>query len=379
MLFPANDNTSRKRSKNEIIGARFPNGTLGLVNNPLVKPFDKNQMFKRNASCTVNESIDPIAFKVFKLIRLGVIESKELLKKKKLEISDKKTSSPKILCMVYTHSRSHQRVRAIVNTWGSQCDGFFAASNETDLSIRTINLVHNGPEAYNNMWQKVRSMWIYAYENFLYDFDYFHISGDDSYVVVDNMRSYLQGKEIELLLHGYIDNFSKPYFEKTKKWTNMKNGQKRPLLLGIPLVKGKDVFPQGGGGYTLNREALRLIGKKDGPLHTMLADKVDSREDAFIAALLSAEDTYVSDTRDKKGAFRYIPYRPKQRIKGKAKYPKKFRISPVLSGLNLFSKETVALHLRDMDTKSMPMDEVIIRTHDIINGDCDALINLNND
>jgi hypothetical protein len=32
------------------------------------------------------------------------------------------------------------------------------------------------------------------------------------------------------------------------------------------------------------------------------------------------------------------------------------------------------LHLRDMDTKDIPMDEVIYRTHDIINGACDAEI-----
>ncbi|GFH62194.1 hypothetical protein CTEN210_18670 [Chaetoceros tenuissimus] len=366
------NNTTIKKEvfENEITGARFANGSLGLIINPSVKFFENNKILERNSSCSVNDSIDPIAFKVFKLIRLGVIESnKELLKKKKLQ-----NTLPKILCMVYTHSHAHQRIRAIVNTWGSQCDGFFAASNKTDLTIRAIDLVHNGPEAYSNMWQKVRSMWMYAHDNFLNDFDYFHISGDDSYVVIDNMKNYLQGEEIEQLLQGYIDNFSRPYFEKTKKWKNMKNGHKRPLLLGIPLIKGKDIFPQGGGGYTLNREALKQIGKKNGPLQTLLADKVDSREDAFIAALLGAEDTYVSDTRDKTGAFRYIPYRPKQRIKGKAKYPKKFRISPVLSGMNLFSKETVALHLRDMDTKNIPMDEVIYRTHDIINGYCDAYI-----
>ena len=68
--------------------------------------------------------------------------------------------------MVYSHSGAHSRIQAIVNTWGSQCDGVFAASNETELSIGAIDLVHKGPEAYSNMWQKVRSMWVYTHDNY---------------------------------------------------------------------------------------------------------------------------------------------------------------------------------------------------------------------
>jgi glycoprotein-N-acetylgalactosamine 3-beta-galactosyltransferase len=180
------------------------------------------------------------------------------------------------------------------------------------------------------MWQKIRSMWVYAHDNFLDDYDYFHIAGDDAYVVVDNMRSFLQGAQIERLLNGYIDTLSRPHYERTKRWEHMSEGQKRPLLLGIPLTKGNELFPQGGGGYTLNREALRLIGDEGGPLHTLLTDNVDSREDVFIAGLLDAVDTHVSDTRDEAGAFRYIPYRPKHRVRGKAKYKPVYEISPVL-------------------------------------------------
>ena len=125
------NNTQSKRlapfSKNEVITARLANGTLGLVINPSHNFLQNHTILERKNSCTVNKAIDPIAFEVFKLIRMGVIKSHELLKKRKL----KNTNSPKILCMVYTHSHAHFRIKAIVNTWGSQCDGFFAASNET--------------------------------------------------------------------------------------------------------------------------------------------------------------------------------------------------------------------------------------------------------
>ena len=59
--------------------------------------------------------------------------------------------------MAYTHSGAHSRIEApiVVNTWGKDRDGFFAASNATDLSIGTFKLTHKGAEAFRNMSQKV--------------------------------------------------------------------------------------------------------------------------------------------------------------------------------------------------------------------------------
>jgi hypothetical protein len=110
------------------------------------------------------------------------------------------------------------------------------------------------------------------------------------------MRRFLQGAQIKrLLLNAAL---SRLHFNRTKRWENMGEGQKRPLLLGIPLTKLEKAisFCAGRWVYTLNREALRLIGDEGGPLHTLLTDSVDSREDVFIASLLSAVDTYASGT-----------------------------------------------------------------------------------
>jgi glycoprotein-N-acetylgalactosamine 3-beta-galactosyltransferase len=52
----------------------------------------------------------------------------------------------KVLCIVYTHSRRHERIRAIAETYAPRCDGFLAASNLTDVSIGAVNLLHEGPE-----------------------------------------------------------------------------------------------------------------------------------------------------------------------------------------------------------------------------------------
>lgn len=74
---------------------------------------------------------------------------------------------PKLLCMMYTYSPMRYLARAQALTWGRQCDGFVAFSNETipDLGIFQWNLHDNNnnnssssqpirDEDYGNMWQK---------------------------------------------------------------------------------------------------------------------------------------------------------------------------------------------------------------------------------
>jgi len=292
------------------------------------------------------------------MIRTGV--------KKANSKKDISGTSPRILCMVYTHSAAHSRIQAIVNTWGSQCDGFFAASNKTDLSIGAINLLHQGPEVYSNMWQKVRSMYAYAYDHYLEDYDYFHLCGDDSFIIVDNFKAFLGGDQINRLLNGHIDSISKMWYASSKRW---ETERPRPLLLGTPLGVGNHLFPQGGGGYTLNRAALRLLAQEGGLLYTELQNHEDSREDLFIASLMGKVGTYVSDTRDETGAFRYICYEPRLVHRRSGKYPSRFNIAPRY-GYAKFSNETVAMHLKDMN-RVLSMEEVIYRMDDMFSGKCD--------
>lgn len=47
-----------------------------------------------------------------------------------------------------------------------KCDGFMVASTKTDRKLGTVNIPHEGPEEYNNIWQKVRSMWSYVYDTY---------------------------------------------------------------------------------------------------------------------------------------------------------------------------------------------------------------------
>jgi hypothetical protein len=58
------------------------------------------------------------------------------------------------------------------------------ASNETGPTIHAMNIPHEGPEEYNNLWQKTRSITSYVYDNYSDKYDWFYFGDTDSYVLV---------------------------------------------------------------------------------------------------------------------------------------------------------------------------------------------------
>lgn len=118
------------------------------------------------------------------------------------------------------------------------------ASNKTDPKYAAVDIPHNGPEYYGNMWQKVRSIWAYIYDNFYEDYDWFHLGGDDMWVIVENLRHYLDSEDMQLAAAG---GHSK---------------MQVPLYLGATFARDgnmKDLYQTGGPGYTLNKAALKLL------------------------------------------------------------------------------------------------------------------------
>lgn len=229
-------------------GARDIDGSLQMILNPSPERLTYNNRPHQDIICPKNgeEGIE----------RAG---GNQVLQKAKRGInkyyqSKKKYRGSKILCMVYTvhlPGDEHTNLKAISQTWARNCDGFFAASNMTDHSVGAIDLPHLGPEGYGNMWQKVRTMWSYAYDHYkgkliavhflfisfflldlnsyLYnnhqdDYDFFHIVGDDTYVIVENLRNFVDGSHVHQLEQGKMDKVSRyaGYKEKAKKWINIR-------------------------------------------------------------------------------------------------------------------------------------------------------------
>ena len=240
---------------------------------------------------------------------------------------------PRILCVIYTHDQQQDQLRAIVETWGWRCDGFLAASTKTIPDIGAVDLPHLGPEAYRNMWQKTRSILAYVSDHYIHDFDYVHVAGDDTHVIVENLRNYLQ------------------LLEESEGGRDV-----RPLYLGLQaLFVGRKygwepVFNLGGPGYILNRLALQRFVTE--ALPTCHADEEFFGEDLNIARCLYEIGIFPIDTADAAHRQRFFNKNPSELA----------RSYPVLEGpwrhvykhwakdhgwkvgLDLVSTQTVAFH-----------------------------------
>jgi hypothetical protein len=150
-----------------------------------------------------------------------------------------------LMCLVYTIAKNHLSAAACRDTWASRCDGFVVMSNEADESLPSARVTHEGPEEYNNIWQKVRSIWKYVSLAYAADFEWFFIGGDDLFVIPSNLRAYLHSPAmLEASQHGLTPIFLGRRFQ-------IPNGQ---------------FFNSGGAGYGLNRAALKLLVEHlDGP------------------------------------------------------------------------------------------------------------------
>lgn len=206
----------------------------------------------------------------------------------------------KIFCTVYTIAKNHEKLHNIRETWGQKCDGFMVASDKTDKDLGTVNIPHEGPEEYHNIWQKVRSIWSYVYDNYYEEYDWFHIGGDDLYLLVENLRLYLESEEVQLAANGgtYLPDG--------------KQKQQIPLFLGRRFAEQGNmerIFNSGGSGYTLNKAALKSLVVKAFPV--CMPHLKTFAEDVMVAQCLRNKiGVFPFDTKDDDGGERYMPFQP---------------------------------------------------------------------
>jgi len=197
--------------------------------------------------------------------------------------------APRLMCLVYTVRESHNdKIDAIRNTWAGGCDGFLVFSTTTDLTIPAIAIRHKGPEVYENMWQKVRSIWKYVGERHLMEeYEWFHLGGDDMFIIPNNLKTYLAS-----LAYTHGSPRTTPYFV-GRRFKDLSHNH----------------FNTGGPGYTMSQATLRKL------LHNIEADQCSPnlktpKEDVTISQCLTSLGVHLTDTRDAKGRERYHHFDP---------------------------------------------------------------------
>jgi glycoprotein-N-acetylgalactosamine 3-beta-galactosyltransferase len=306
------------REESESSGARDENGCPGYVHDPTyVRQYPLNFTFFP----TEGEGICD------KLWGDGPEGAHGMRALKKIHIAPQ--SAPSVLCIVYTHSNRHHVLRSIVETYGQRCDGFMASSNVTDKILGAVDIPHLGVESYASMWPKVRATWQYVHDHYLDKYSWFHIGGDDMFVVAENLR-----------------NAAKEYPVNDK-----------PVYLGGAMIRLPKVTQRmcgGGAGYTLNRAALKVLVEQHFSKPHCNPNDIRSDEDVMISDCLrpTVNCTHSADEFDE---TRYHPlnvnYHAQWKFPGPANWLPEQLInrhnisSPMKPLLESISATTVSFHL----------------------------------
>eukprot|EP00586_Coscinodiscus_wailesii_P005385 CAMPEP_0172487884 /NCGR_PEP_ID=MMETSP1066-20121228/17169_1 /TAXON_ID=671091 /ORGANISM="Coscinodiscus wailesii, Strain CCMP2513" /LENGTH=858 /DNA_ID=CAMNT_0013254773 /DNA_START=142 /DNA_END=2718 /DNA_ORIENTATION=+ len=159
------------------------------------------------------------------------------------------SSRQSVLCAVNVKNVSTSPVRAIAETWGQKCDGFVAAGDVDDASIGMVNMTvrrrrRDGGEVVED-WERFYRLLVYLWDNYGEEFDYFHVTGDRTFVIVENLRLLLRegivredaGVEFQLAMY-----FGIPF----RANLNTENG-------GAPSTEGQ---------FTISRATLAIYAQR---------------------------------------------------------------------------------------------------------------------
>ena len=195
----------------------------------------------------------------------------------------------KLFCAVYTHAGSSRMTVAALETWARRCDGFMAASTVTDAAKGMVHLPHGGNHygQYKGIWQKVRSMMTYIYTHYGDEYDYFHFNGDDVFLIVENLKAFLQEKRPR-----YVGMWRSAHH--MKHWST-----------NLAKLHPDFYYPLGGAGYTMSQDTLRQLVQEIFPVCESTTDESD--EDYYVARCLWPAGIRAEPYWDETGANLYNP------------------------------------------------------------------------
>jgi glycoprotein-N-acetylgalactosamine 3-beta-galactosyltransferase len=111
-------------------------------------------------------------------------------------ISYKKTdiNSVRICCLILTAPKYfHTRARAVNITWAPRCDKFlFISEYSNNTYYLPLAPIKNLTAGYEHLTKKTTLAFHYAYENFINQFDWFVKADDDTYIIIENLKIFLQ-------------------------------------------------------------------------------------------------------------------------------------------------------------------------------------------
>ncbi|EGD74086.1 hypothetical protein PTSG_05778 [Salpingoeca rosetta] len=253
----------------------------------------------------------------------------------------------KVLCWVMAHpTKLDTKAIAVNQTWGHQCDKllFVVAEHHQPLvpPLDTLPLLKvnlGREESRNTLWQKSKLAWKRIIDEHAHDYDWFLRADDDSYIVFDNLRRFIQNKD-----------------------------PSQPQYFGRVYKSDVGDFYSGGGGTLLSRAALQLLGKAydDHPDYFLDSDTFADDMEVCRTLRRMGLDTQTSLDSDGRQVFLALGLEEERGVTRERdgshwiwKYDPTFK-----EGINCCSKHWIATHY--IDSRSM------FFMHDMIQMRCEA-------
>ena len=126
--------------------------------------------------------------------------------RRNLSKNDTNTSLPRILCLILTSPKYFlTRTKAVNETWAPRCNRYFFVTEypTNNISSQEFNFTKQIPilplknltAGYDHLTQKVTLAFLYAYEHYFTDFDWFVKADDDTYLIVEHLKMFLSNKD----------------------------------------------------------------------------------------------------------------------------------------------------------------------------------------
>ena len=124
--------------------------------------------------------------------------SNSVIKSISNQYTTKKT--PKVLCWIMTSPSNHKsKAIHVKHTWGSHCDKLIFMSTEADEELGAVKL--DVEESRQGLWGKTKQGFKYCYDNHINEYDWFMKADDDTFVIVENLKSLLSHYSTDDLIH----------------------------------------------------------------------------------------------------------------------------------------------------------------------------------
>lgn len=238
---------------------------------------------------------------------------------------------PRVLCSIYSFPGNQTELRAtwlraIRKSWASRCNGYVVFGDITSESHSLYGLPKDeGIAQTRSEWRKVQAMLVYIRKFYEGDFDWFLFGGEKLFIVMENLRRYIQSSEISIASEiGAV-----------------------PIFLGRRLQDDAtgQVFNSGDAAFVLNKAAFAVLLDQimDG-----CTEGSGAPTDVRISLCLASGGVEPYDTRDSDGQERFIPFHPAAIVPHRAHSKEALiplRIIDQKEGLACCSTESISINV----------------------------------